>query len=315
MVIRLISDPPLEEEQPQDHHDQEEPQDEGLRQVVDGQFDEVGLLEDRRVEVDAGQTGLQRADDVLDAARHLDRVRPRQFLHDQQQPGAVVDDRVTDQRLVGLENVRDVTELDRRRQWRVLVLRLARGWCRRWSAVDGDLGEVGRRDDRRTFCTASRWLGVSTIPPVPITDPRRTEQSGVHRIGGRLHHLVEADVVLRMRPGSTCTVIICRRSFHSATFATPGTEQSGRIVQYAVMDISMSEWSFDVILICNARPVADTGASITGGAAQVGSVALTADIQVATKPCVQQVDVRVEDQLDRRQLRHRLGPQPSSRRR
>ena len=37
----------------------------------------------------------------------------------------------------------------------------------------------------------------------------------------------------------------------------------------------MIEWSFDVIPICSARPVAETGASITGGAAQVGRVALT----------------------------------------
>ena len=54
----------------------------------------------------------------------------------------------------------------------------------------------------------------------------------------------------------------------------------------------MSEWSFDVIPICMARPVADTGASITGGAAQVGSVlatsAMRSDDQLAG---VQQVDV------------------------
>jgi DNA-binding NarL/FixJ family response regulator len=55
--------------------------------------------------------------------------------------------------------------------------------------------------------------------------------------------------------------------------AGPGTRSSrARIVQYAVMDISMREWSFEVIPICMARPVAETGASITGGAAQVGSV-------------------------------------------
>ena len=62
--------------------------------------------------------------------------------------------------------------------------------------------------------------------------------------------------------------------------------------------------------ICIARPVAETGASITGGAAQVGRVALTAVIRSCDELAgVQQVDVRLEDQLDRGQLRHRLGAQ------
>jgi hypothetical protein len=48
------------------------------------------------------------------------------------------------------------------------------------------------------------------------------------------------------------------------------------------MDISMTEWSLDVIPICIARPVAETGASITGGAAQVGSVTATAVMRSST---------------------------------
>ena len=76
------------------------------------------------------------------------------------------------------------------------------------------------------------------------------------------------------------------------------------------MDISMSEWSFDVMPICMARPVADTGASITGGRGPGGQRG--ADRGHALRDqlaCLQQVDVGVEDQLDRRQLRHRLGAQ------
>src|SRR6266516_5393005 len=71
--------------------------------------------------------------------------------------------------------------------------------------------------------------------------------------------------------GCACTVMSWSRSFQMATLATPGTRSSrARIVQYAVIDISISEWFFDVMPICMARPVAETGASMTGGAAQVG---------------------------------------------
>jgi hypothetical protein len=62
--------------------------------------------------------------------------------------------------------------------------------------------------------------------------------------------------------------------------ATPGTASSrARIVQYADIDIWIKEWFLEVMPIWIARPVAETGASITGGAAQVGRVALTAVIR------------------------------------
>jgi hypothetical protein len=61
-----------------------------------------------------------------------------------------------------------------------------------------------------------------------------------------------------------------------ATFATPGTRSKRALmVQYAVIDIAIKEWLFDVMPMCIARPVAETGASITGGAAHVGRLGAT----------------------------------------
>src|SRR6478752_450049 len=71
--------------------------------------------------------------------------------------------------------------------------------------------------------------------------------------------------------GSTCTVIICSRSPQMATLATPGTRRMrARMVQYAIIDISSSESSFDDMPIFITRLVADNGGNMTGGAAQVG---------------------------------------------
>jgi hypothetical protein len=47
------------------------------------------------------------------------------------------------------------------------------------------------------------------------------------------------------------------------------------MVQYAIIDISMTDWVFDVIPICMTRAVAETGGIITGGAAQVGRLGVT----------------------------------------
>ena len=58
-----------------------------------------------------------------------------------------------------------------------------------------------------------------------------------------------------------------------ATFATPGTLSSrGRIVQYEIIDMSIWSTVSEVRPIFITRLVADSGWSITGGAAQVGSV-------------------------------------------
>ena len=64
------------------------------------------------------------------------------------------------------------------------------------------------------------------------------------------------------------------------------------------------------IPILTARLVADAGASITGGAAQVGRVALTAVIRSCDQLAgLDQVDAPVEDELDAGELRRGLRPQ------
>src|SRR5690242_13712085 len=79
-----------------------------------------------------------------------------------------------------------------------------------------------------------------------------------------------------MRAGSTWTCIIWSRSPQIATLATPGTCNSlARIVQYEIIDISIRDLVFEESPIFITRLVADTGWSMTGGAAQVGIVGIT----------------------------------------
>ena len=62
-------------------------------------LDERRRAEDRRVDLDARQPGPQLLEGLLDPAGHLERVGPAELLDDEQQPRAVVDDGVADQRL------------------------------------------------------------------------------------------------------------------------------------------------------------------------------------------------------------------------
>ena len=135
----------------------------------------------------------------------------------------------------------------------------------------------------RTFRTPIRWFGVSTAPPVPITAPVENRSSPESTASEVVCITWSSETpAVCIFDGSAWTAMRCRRSFQIATLATPGTRSSrARIVQYAVMDMSMSEWVLDVMPICMARPVADTGASMTGGAAQVGRLGDT----VASRSC------------------------------
>ena len=128
-----------------------------------------------------------------------------------------------------------------------------------------------------------RWFGVSIVPPVPMTAPVEN-LSRPESTASAVASITFSSETCRacILDGSACTVMSWSRSFQMATLATPGTRSSrARIVQYAVIDISMSEWFFDVMPICMARPVAETGASMTGGAAQVGRLGDT----VAMRSC------------------------------
>ena len=135
-----------------------------------------------------------------------------------------------------------------------------------------------------TCCTPIRWFGVSTIPPVPITDPL-LNFSNPELTALEVASITSSRATCRaaIRSGSTCTLMVWMRSFHIATLATPGTCSSrARTVQYAVMDICITVYRSDVIPILTAREVADSGAMITGGAAQVGRLAVTPDNRSCT---------------------------------
>jgi len=68
-----------------------------------------------------------------------------------------------------------------------------------------------------------------------------------------------------------------------ATLATPGTRSSrARIVQYEIIDISISDRLSEESPIFMTRLVDETGWSMTGGAAQVGSVGTTDSIRSDT---------------------------------
>ena len=90
--------------------DQQESEQQRHAEVMDRRVDEVRLAEDGGVERDPGQAGLQRIDHLVHVPRDVERVAPRELLHDQQQARAVLDDGVTDKRLVIDLDVRDLTE-------------------------------------------------------------------------------------------------------------------------------------------------------------------------------------------------------------
>ncbi len=60
-----------------------------------------------------GQARLHLLDRLFDPARDVERVRPRELLHDEQQAGPVVDDGITEKRLVVLDDLGDVAQMDR----------------------------------------------------------------------------------------------------------------------------------------------------------------------------------------------------------
>ena len=78
-----------------------------------------------------------------------------------------------------------------------------------------------------TLRTFSRWFGVSTLPPVPMMLPVEN-LSSPESIAPAVLSMTCSRVApfAAIRFGSTCTVIICRRSFQIATLATPGTRSS-----------------------------------------------------------------------------------------
>ena len=80
-------------------------------------------------------------------------------------------------------------------------------------------------------CTWSRWFGVSTKPPLPITAPfenRRIPESTASAVVVITWSRVRSYFVRRSGITRTCGILI--RSPQMATFATPGTRSSRALI-------------------------------------------------------------------------------------
>ena len=172
--------PPLEEERAEDEDDEEGADDERPRQVVDRLVDEVRGPEDLRVDDDVGQPGLHFRERLLDAIRDVERVSPRIFLHDEQQTRPVVDHRVACERHVPLGHVGDLAKADA----------LAVG------PLDRHGGQVGRGDDGEDVLDRDALIrGVDESARADDGSGREPEETGVERVGRRLHDLFQRHVV------------------------------------------------------------------------------------------------------------------------
>ena len=99
--------------------------------------------------VDALEAGRELLEGLLDPAGHVERVRPRELLDDEEDAEAVVDDRIPDHRLVVSDELGHVGERD------LVAVTPGDGHVRevvdfddRWDVVDVE-PLVGRIDDIR----------------------------------------------------------------------------------------------------------------------------------------------------------------------
>ena len=88
------------EEQRQHQHDEQTAEQQRPAQMLDRDLDEARRTEDRGIDLQIRQAGLQGRERVIDALGHLERVRPGKLLDDEQQARAAVDDGIADQRLM-----------------------------------------------------------------------------------------------------------------------------------------------------------------------------------------------------------------------
>ena len=139
---------------------------------------------------------------------------------------------------------------------------------------------------------------------------RVLQQAGVERVGGRLHDLVERDAsVGAAAPGSTWTWSMLqllapdRRRWRRRARCS----SRGRIVQYAIIDMSIRDTVSDDMPIFMTRLVAESGWIMNGGAAHVGSDGVTRRRRSCDELAgPEQVRPGLEDQHDLRQLDDRL---------
>ena len=146
-----------------------------------------------------------------------------------------------------------------------------------------------------------RWLGPSRNPPA-VTD-----------MASRVEVTTSCSVtpLARRRSGSTSTCSCRSRCPQIATFATPGTAISrGRTVHRASVVRSICESDDDDMPIFMTRLSEDSGDMMTGGCAAAGSVGRHArETLLDELPRRNALGAVFEDQDDRRQAEHGLGPE------
>ena len=136
------------------------------------------------------------------------------------------------------------------------------------------MGQVLDADDRRHVADDEALVGRIDVAAGPgEVAGVELQEPVVERLGDGVHDVGEGDAVLDelVRDGLHWSACRCC-SPQMATFATPDTLSSrGRIVQYEIIDMSIWSTVSELRPIFMTRLVADSGWSITGGAAQVGS--------------------------------------------
>ena len=175
--------PPFVQERAEDQQDQDRADDDRHDQVMDRHLDEGRRPEDGGVDVHPRKPRPQIGQHFFHAARHVERVGPRQLLDDHHQTGTVVDDRVADHRPGVVGDVGDIAQ-----PWRVSPPLVLHG--------DRHVGQVLGREHR--------GIEMNHQPLVRrvqhAVDPRFRsggipEQPEVQRLRGRFHDLIERDVV------------------------------------------------------------------------------------------------------------------------
>ena len=102
--------PDLHQEQDDEHQRQQQSEAEGQHVVVTRLVHVGGLPEEARVDRDPLETRLQRVQRGFDALGDLQGVRAWELLHHHDEAGTVVDDGITDERLVVLGDAGDVAQ-------------------------------------------------------------------------------------------------------------------------------------------------------------------------------------------------------------
>ncbi len=120
---------------------------------------------------------------------------------------------------------------------------------------------------------ASRWLGVSTKPPVPGVEASTKVSGDTHSALPVVLTTCCSEIPLsRSRLGSTWTCSCRSRSPQITTFATPGIpSRRGLMFQCASTDMSVRETSFDESPTIISRLVDESGWIMAGGDPTCGS--------------------------------------------